>query len=126
MAGARVREIARRFYSANKDGICGNDDCGQMDAWFVFAALGFYPVDPCGGEYAIGAPLFPRVDVGLRDGRRLAVLASNPSDSNRYVRAVFLNGKPVTGRVVRHADIMRGGELVFEMSNVPGTARRGK
>ena len=117
VAGERVREIARRFYSDRRDGICGNDDCGQMDAWYVFAALGFYPVDPCGGDYALGAPLFPRTVVRLPGGNRFTVLASNPSDGNRYVRAVFLNGKPVTGRTVSHADLMRGGELLFEMSD---------
>lgn len=115
--GARVREIAKRFYSAEKDGICGNDDCGQMDAWYVFAALGFYPVDPCGGSYALGAPLFPRTEVRLSGGRRLTVLASNPSDINRYARAAFLNGKPITDRIVRHADLIGGGELIFEMSD---------
>lgn len=123
MVCERVREIAKRFYSAEKDGICGNDDCGQMDAWYVFAALGFYPVDPCGGEYVFGAPLFPRTEVRLPERRRLTVLASNPSDSNMYVRAVFLNGKAIRDRFVRHSELMGGGELVFEMSDVPPEKR---
>ncbi|MBR2838358.1 MAG: GH92 family glycosyl hydrolase [Kiritimatiellae bacterium] len=124
MAGARVREIAGRFYSAAKDGVCGNDDCGQMDAWYVFAAFGFYPVDPCGGEYALGAPLFPRAEVRLPGGKRFSVLACRPSDDSKYASAVFMDGKPVTERVVRHNNIMGGGEILFEMSDKAPSARR--
>ena len=117
MAGERVREIDRRFHSAEKDGICGNDDCGQMDAWYVFAALGFYPVDPCGGDYALGAPLFPRAEVGLPDGRRLAVLASVMPGGEGRARAAVLNGRRIDGPVIRHADLVKGGELVFDLTD---------
>lgn len=115
VAGERVRDIAKRFYSVKKDGICGNDDCGQMDAWYVFAALGFYPVDPCGGKYVLGAPLFPRTEVRLPDGRKFTVLANSPSDRRCRVESAFLNGRKVKGWAIDHADIMRGGELVFEL-----------
>ncbi|MBQ3097249.1 MAG: glycoside hydrolase family 92 protein [Kiritimatiellae bacterium] len=109
------RDIAKRFYSTKKDGICGNDDCGQMDAWYIFAALGFYPVDPCGGRYVIGAPLFPRTELSLPGGRKFTVLANSPSGSRCRVKSAFLNGKPVKDRTVPHDAVVRGGELVFEL-----------
>ena len=86
-----------------------------MDAWYVFAALGFYPVDPCGGDYALGAPLFPRTEIGLPDGRRLTVLASVLPSGKGRVRSVLLNGRRIDGRLIRHADIAKGGELVFDL-----------
>lgn len=115
IAGERVSDIAKRFYSTKKDGICGNDDCGQMDAWYIFAALGFYPVDPCGGRYAIGAPLFPRTELRLPGGRKFTVLANSPSGSRCRVKSAFLDGKPVKDRTVPHDAVVRGGELVFEL-----------
>ena len=115
IVGARVREIAKRFYSAKPDGICGNDDCGQMDAWYVFAALGFYPVDPCGGEYVLGAPLFKETVLNLPGGKTFTVLADAPSDSKCRVRNVFMNGRKLDRRTVDHESIVRGGELVFDM-----------
>ena len=127
-----VREICDRFYSAKPDGLCGNDDCGQMSAWYVFAAMGFYPFNPCGGEYVIGAPQLPKVTLYLshkehkgKNSTRstrpntFTVIAKNLSKENKYVKSVTLNGKPVRDWKIRHADIMRGGELVFEMTNNP-------
>ncbi len=112
-----VREVCDTFYKTTPGGLCGNDDCGQMSAWYVFAAMGFYPVNPCGGDFVIGAPQFPEVIIHLRNDRRFRVLARNLSRENKYVRSVMLNGKPLAGFLLKYADIMAGGELVFEMTS---------
>ena len=114
-----VREVFDRFYLPKPDGLCGNDDCGQMSAWYIFSAMGFYPFNPCGGEYVIGAPQVPRVVIRLQGGKIFTVVAKNLSRENKYVKSVTFNGKPLAGFILRHADIMRGGELVFEMSAKP-------
>jgi len=110
-----VREVCDRFYRNAPDGLSGNDDCGQMSAWYVFSAMGFYPFNPCGGEYVIGAPQVPKVALGVGVGKVFTVIARNLSRANKYVKSVTLNGKPVTDWKLRHADIMAGGELAFEM-----------
>jgi predicted alpha-1,2-mannosidase len=116
-----VREVCDRFYRPEPDGLCGNDDCGQMSAWYLFSAMGFYPLNPCGGEYVLGAPQVPKVVLRVPP-RTFTVVAKNLSKENKYVKSVTLNGKPLVGRgvldapILRHADIMRGGELVFEMT----------
>jgi predicted alpha-1,2-mannosidase len=120
-----VREIFDKFYLAKPDGLCGNDDCGQMSAWHVFSAMGFYPFSPCGGEYVLGAPQVASVklkmeNVKCREGNgEFHVIARNLSKENKYVKSVTLNGKPVEGFKLRHADIVAGGELVFEMAARP-------
>jgi len=118
-AAERLREVFDKFYMPKPDGLCGNDDCGQMSAWYLFSAMGFYPFNPCGGEYVIGAPQVPvvKVKVGGRGQQRtFTVLAMNLSRENKYVKSVTLNGKPVTDWKICHSDIVRGGELVFEMT----------
>ena len=116
-----IREVFDRFYLPKPDGLCGNDDCGQMSAWYLFSAMGFYPFNPCGGEYVIGAPQVPEARIrlgerGMGNGEReFKVIAKNLSRENKYVKSVTLNGKPVTDWRIRHADITSGGELVFEM-----------
>lgn len=112
-----VREVCDTFYKTTPGGLCGNDDCGQMSAWYVFAAMGFYPVNPCGGDFVIGAPQLPEVIIRLSNGHRFRVLARNLSRENKYVKSVTLNGKPLAGFMLKYADIMAGGELVFEMSS---------
>ena len=117
-----VREVFDRLYRPAPDGLCGNDDCGQMAAWYVFSALGFYPLDPCGGEYVLGAPQVPMAQVkvgGEGERRTFRVFAKGLSKANKYVKSVTLNGKPVADRKIRHADIVKGGELVFEMCEKP-------
>ena len=114
-AADRIREVFDRFYLPKPDGLCGNDDCGQMSAWYLFSAMGFYPFNPCGGEYVLGAPQVPKVTLNLAGGKTFTVLAKNLSRENRHVKSVTLNGKPVAGWKIRHADVMSGGELVFEM-----------
>ena len=113
-----VREICDRYYKPTPDGLYGNDDCGQMGAWYVFACLGFYPVNPCGGEYVIGAPQVAGAKLKVKSGE-FRVVAHNLSPENKYVKSVTLNGCPLTRPILRHADIVAGGELIFEMANVP-------
>ena len=115
--------ILETLYTSAPDGLCGNDDCGQMGAWYVFAAMGFYPVNPCGGDYVLGAPQLPKVTLRLQGGKTFTVIARNLSRANMYVRSIRLDGKPLKGLVLRHADIMRGGELAFEMADRPVFAK---
>ena len=111
----RIGEIFHKLYSDRPDGLCGNDDCGQLSAWYVFAAMGFYPVDPCGGDYVIGAPQVPKATLNLANGKTFTMTAKNLSKENKYVKSVMLNGEPITDWKIRHKDIVKGGELVFEM-----------
>ena len=120
-AAERIREICRRFYRNAPDGLCGNEDHGEMSAWYVFACLGFYPVSPSSGEFVIGAPQVKKVTLRLKE-TTFSIIAKNLSRENKYVKSVALNGKPLVGcgalaaPVIRYADIMAGGELVFEMT----------
>ena len=116
LAAKRIRGICDRFYRNAPDGLCGNEDHGAMSAWHVFACLGFYPVNPCGGEYVLGAPQVPGATLRLPGGRRFKVVARNFSRENLFVGKVLLNGRPLDGSVLRHEDIVRGGELTFEMT----------
>ena len=110
-----VRRICRDFYRPTPDGLCGNDDCGQMSAWYLFSTMGFYPFNPCGGDYVVGAPQAEEMRLKLAGGKTLTIRAKGLSDAAKYVKRVTLNGREVTGGVLRHADLVRGGELVFEM-----------
>ena len=117
-AAEQVRRICTDCYRPTPDGLCGNDDCGQMSAWYLFSAMGFYPANPCGGEYVIGAPQVPAVQVKVEgEQRTFRVLAKGLSKENKYVKLVTLNGKPLGGCILKHADIEAGGELVFEMTS---------
>ncbi len=114
-----VRAVFDEFYVAKPDGLCGNDDCGQMSAWYLFSAMGFYPLNPASGEYVLGAPQLPRVVMRLGNGKTFAVVAKGVSKENKYVKSVSLNGEPLKGFKIRHEQILAGGELVFEMSDKP-------
>jgi len=114
-----VREVFDRFYLDKPNGLCGNDDCGQMSAWYIFSAMGFYPVNPCGGEYVIGAPQLEEVIIDLPDRKQFTVKAINLSETNKYVGTVLLNGKPLKGFILHHSDIMKGGLLEFVMKSQP-------
>jgi predicted alpha-1,2-mannosidase len=118
-----VREILNRMYKNNIDGLCGNDDCGQMSAWYVFSALGFYPVCPGTDQYVLGAPYLPYVKVTLPHGKTLEVKAPKVSDTNRYVKSVKFNGKVYDKTYITHADLMQGGVLEFEMASKPNKTR---
>ena len=121
MAGApeRTQRLLRHIfdtqYLAKPDGLCGNDDCGQMSAWYIFAAMGFYPVDPVSATYIIGAPQMERVQLNLPGGKRFTVKAEGLSKEHLYVEEVYLNGKRYKKNFIRHEDIVKGGELVFKM-----------
>ncbi len=110
-----VREICDKMYDDTPLGLCGNDDCGQMSAWYIFSAMGFYPVNPCGAEYVLGAPQMSGATINLDGGKKFVIKANNFSRKAKYVKSVKLNGKPYTKKTISHNDIMQGGELVFDM-----------
>lgn len=112
-----VREIFDRFYLAKRDGLCGNDDCGQMSAWYLFSAMGFYPLDPVSGEYILGAPQAPRITLKWPDGRTFTVKADRLTPQNKYVKSVRLNGKTIRPDKIRYEDLKKGGLLEFEMTD---------
>jgi predicted alpha-1,2-mannosidase len=116
----RVRMILRKQYQATPDGLGGNDDCGQMSAWYIFSALGFYPVAPASEQYALGSPLLHAATFKLENGKTFEIEAKDQSDKNVYVQKVELNGKKLERRYLTHADIMAGGKLVFYMGPKPG------
>lgn len=115
----RLTQIVDSQYKATPDGLSGNDDLGQMSAWLVFTALGFYPVAPGTNEYVIGRPFLRRAALNLPNGRRFVVRAEGLSDTNRYIGSVTLNGRPLRRGYIRHGEIMGGGTLAFHMSPVP-------
>ncbi|MFT3902532.1 MAG: GH92 family glycosyl hydrolase [Niabella sp.] len=114
-----IREIVDRFYLPKPDGLCGNDDCGQMSAWYIFAAMGFYPVEPVSGEYIIGAPQVKSVTLHLPGGKRFRIKASDLSAKNKYIKSVTMNKRPIAGFSITHKDIMQGGTLKFVMKDKP-------
>ena len=107
------------MYTNSPDGISGNEDCGQMSAWYVFSSLGFYPVTSGSNQYIIGSPLFNKGTINLENGNTFTVEAKNNSKDNKYIQAVQLNGNDYNYSFVNHTDIMNGGDLVFEMTNKP-------
>jgi predicted alpha-1,2-mannosidase len=116
---ARVREIANDAYSNTIDGVLGNEDCGQMSAWYIFTAMGFYPLNPASAEYVIGSPLFKSVTLHLPNGKVFSISAPNNSAKNVYVQSVTLNGKALDAPIITYADIEAGGELDFVMGPTP-------
>ncbi len=114
-----VRHILQTEYLNAPGGLSGNDDAGQMSAWYVFSALGFYPVCPATPRYYIGSPLFPRADIRLENGRTFTILAHGASSQNIYVKSIRLNGKKYTLPYLRHQDLLQGGVLEFEMTDKP-------
>jgi len=114
-----IREVFDRFYKNEPGGLCGNDDCGQMSAWYMFSAMGFYPVNPVGGEYILGAPQIEKITIKLPEEKTFVVEAKGLSEKNKYVRSVKLNGEIVSGISIHHRDVMNGGNLVFEMTDKP-------
>ncbi len=117
----RTQELARQImqtqYKATPAGICGNEDCGQMSAWYVFNAMGLYPMNPAGGVYDFGSPLFDKVTIEMGNGKTFTIEAKNVSAENKYIKSVELNGKKVDVLHITHSDIAAGGILKFEMSN---------
>jgi predicted alpha-1,2-mannosidase len=115
----RVRMILKKMYKPTSDGLGGNDDCGQMSAWYIFTSLGFYPVCPGSDQYILGSPAVKEATLQLENGKTFTVEAPGQSDKNVYVQKVTLNGQPVTTNSITHADIMNGGKLVFYMGAKP-------
>lgn len=113
----RVRMILKKQYHNGPDGLGGNDDCGQMSAWYIMSTLGFYPVAPASDLYAIGSPAMNHAIVNLENGKQFIINVKNQSDKNVYVQKIELNGKVFKGYFLKHADIMNGGNLVFYMSD---------
>jgi predicted alpha-1,2-mannosidase len=118
-AQERVRMILKNQYKPQPDGLGGNDDCGQMSAWFLFSSLGFYPVAPGGDQYSLGSPAIKTAVLKLENGKTLIIEAQNQSEKNVYVEKVALNGREITRKFITHAEIMNGGKLVFVMSGKP-------
>ena len=110
-----IRQIFDTQYRPAPDGLCGNDDCGQMSAWYMFSAMGFYPVNPVSGEYVFGAPQMPKFVLHLQGGKTFTVLAEGLSKEHKYVESITLNGEPYTKNYITHEDIMKGGTLVYKM-----------
>ncbi len=113
----RVRMILKNQYKAAPDGLGGNDDCGQMSAWFLFSSLGFYPVAPASDEYQIGSPAIKTAVLKLENGKTLKIEAANQSDKNVYVQKVEINGKAINRNFITHSEIMNGGNIKFYMSD---------
>lgn len=115
----RIRQIMDTLSSDKPDGLAGNDDVGQMSAWYIFSAMGFYPVAPGDLSYAIGAPQLSHISLNLSNGKRFSVKAENLSAKNKYIQTVTLNGKPLHASYISHDDIQNGGVLHFVMSDKP-------
>lgn len=115
----KVHQILTELYTNSPNGISGNEDCGQMSAWYVFSSLGFYPVTPASNQYIIGTPLFEKANVNLENGKQFNIIAKNLSDSNLYIKSVILNGKPHKNTFITHEDIISGGTLEFQMTDKP-------
>ena len=115
----KTRQILTELYTNSPDGISGNEDCGQMSAWYIFSSLGFYPVTPGSNQYIIGSPLFDKATIQFEDGKSFIVEAINNSLENKYIKNVRLNNKAYSYSYLKHSDIVKGGNLVFEMTDRP-------
>ncbi len=115
----RVREIMQLWYNSGPFGLPGDDDGGAMSSWYVFSAMGFYPVTPGRPDYEIGSPIFKKVVINVGEGKSFTIVAKNVSTRNKFIQSASLNGKPLNKPWIRHADIVRGGDLVFVMGPMP-------
>ena len=118
-----LREVMNRMYTPGPDGYCGDEDNGQTSAWYVFSAMGFYPVCPGTDQYVLGAPLFPRVTINFENGKKIQIIASGNDDGHRYVERMRLNRKVYTKNYITHADLLKGGRIEFRMSEQPNRLR---
>lgn len=114
-----VRKICKTLYTDSTDGLCGNDDCGQMSAWYVFSSIGFYPVNPANEIYVIGSPMFNKASIEVGRGKFFTVTAENVSRENKYIESAMLNGKELNKCYITQKEIMQGGTLVFKMGRLP-------
>ncbi|GHE23791.1 GH92 family glycosyl hydrolase [Sphingobacterium griseoflavum] len=120
-AADRVRQTLATLYTEKTDGLSGNEDVGQMSAWYVMSALGFYQVSPAGGPFIFGSPLFDKVTLALDAGKSLTIVAHNNSKEAKYIQSVKLNGQPYGKSYISYADVMQGGKLEFEMGTTPSS-----
>lgn len=114
-----VNKIMRTFYNNTPEGLIGNEDCGQMSAWYVFSAMGFYPFNPADQNYLIGSPLFDEVTINLGNGKKFIIKSKYLTDKNIYIKSAMLNGNALIKSFITHRDILNGGALEFEMTDVP-------
>jgi predicted alpha-1,2-mannosidase len=118
-----VRNAMKKLYKATPDGYCGDEDNGQTSAWYVFSAMGFYPVCPTAGQYVLGTPLFKNMTINLENGKKIVLNAPNNSDTNQYVNSVNYNGKPYNNNWFDHAELLKGTVINFDMSAQPNKQR---
>jgi predicted alpha-1,2-mannosidase len=116
---ARVRMLMETMYAARSDGLQGNEDVGQMSAWYIMSSMGFYPVDPVSGNYVFGTPLFDHVSLELGNGKRLEIDVHRNTPTDQYIHSVTFNGKPYTRSWFNHRDIVNGARIVLEMASEP-------
>jgi putative alpha-1,2-mannosidase len=116
-----IRHIADTFFTNKPSGLCGNEDAGEMSAWYVFSAMGFYPVNPANGTFVFGSPLIKKSTINLPGNKQFTITASNQSKQNKYIQKATLNGQPYTRSYIRYEDVVRGGELVLEMGAQPSS-----
>lgn len=117
-----VRQILTTLYSDQPDGLSGNEDCGQMSAWYVFSAMGMYPVNPAAGIYVFGSPIIDEATIAVAGGKSFTIVAQNNSPENIYIQSAELNGRPYSKSYITHPDIVAGGELTFVMGPEPNKA----
>ncbi len=117
------RKVMNQLYAPLPDGYCGDEDNGQTSAWYVFSALGFYPVCPATNQYILGSPLFKKATIHLSNGNAINITASNNSERNYYVKSVTLNGQPYTKNFLNHTTLNKGVTIVYEMSEIPNKNR---
>ena len=118
-----LRQVMNKMYTPTPDGYCGDEDNGQTSAWYVFTALGFYPVCPGSNEYVVGAPLFKKATIHLENGKDVTIEAPLNSEENLYIKEMKLNGKSYTHNYFSHEDLMNGAKIQIEMSNLPNENR---
>ena len=118
-AAPLLRKMMNEMYFNEPDGLCGNEDVGQMSAWYILSTVGLYQVDPSGGRYIIGSPLFNRADLNVGNGKTFSVVARNNSDRNIYVQKAYLNGREYKKSYIDYADITAGGKLELVMGSKP-------
>lgn len=118
-----LRETMNRMYSPNPDGYCGDEDNGQTSAWYVFTAMGFYPVTPATDEYVLGSPIFDKVTISLNNGKKVTIETKNNSDKNRYIQSMKFNGRSYSKNFINHSELMKGANLSFDMGAEPNKNR---
>ena len=116
-----THRVLKQLYTDKPAGLCGNEDCGQMSAWYVFASLGFYPVDPLSGRYELVTPLFRKSTISLPNGRTLRLSAPELSEKKRYIKRVTINGRELRKSYITYDDVMQGGEIHFTLTDQPGS-----